>query len=105
MANYQNQLNRLNDEQAARVYDALIKHCGAAPREDDIAGFVHEFTRPNPTNEYRFQGGLGFGGKFRFPYFTVDCYPEDENAARNAMVAAGNEALAQLLAEFTAAPR
>lgn len=102
MATPQNHLNSLSDEQAARVYDALIQHCSASPRESAVAGFMHEFTRPNPTAEYRFQGGLGFGGKFRFPYFTVDCYPEDETPARAAMVLAGNEALAQLLAEFTA---
>lgn len=96
-------LTRLTPEQAAQAYAALVTHAGARPNDDDKGGFVYELTRSKPTDEYRFGGALGFGGKFRFPRMTVDCYPEDETPERLAMVAACNEALAQLRSEFTSA--
>lgn len=89
-------LIRLTPEQATQAYAALVAHAGARPNEDDVAGFVYEFTRQKPTDEFRFQGGLGSGGKFRFPRMSVDCYPEDATAARNNMIAAANEALGRL---------
>jgi len=45
-------------------------------------GFIVEFTSKEPCTEWRFQGSLGFGGKFRYPRMSVDCYPEDETPAR-----------------------
>jgi hypothetical protein len=52
-------------------------------------------------HEFRFQGALGFGGKFRnngnnsnTPY--VDCYPEDETPARREMIAKANARLSAL---------
>lgn len=87
---------RLTTEQATQAYATLVAHAGARPNEDDVAGFVYEFTRQKPTDEFRFQGGLGSGGKFRFPRMSVDCYPEDATAARNNMIAATNEALGRL---------
>ena len=94
---------RLSPEQATQAYAALVAHAGARPNQDDIEGFVYELTRQHPTNEYRFGGALGFGGKFRFPRMSVDCYPEDETPARLGMIAACNEALAELRDSFNAA--
>lgn len=99
------EIRRLTKEQAVRVYEVLFEHCGARPAEDDVASFVHEFTRENPTSEYRFCGALGFGGKFRFPRFSVDCYPEDSNPIRDKMVSDGNAALAALKSEIQALPQ
>lgn len=86
---------RLTETQAAAVFDILVANAGARADERDQASFVAEFTSKSPTSEYRFIGGLGFGGKFRFPRLTVDCYPEDETPARRDMVEKTNAALAQ----------
>jgi hypothetical protein len=97
------QFTRLTPEQAAQAYAALVTHAGARPNEDDVAGFVYELTRQTPTNEFRFGGALGMGGKFRFPRMTVDCYREDETPERLAMIVACNAALAELRESFNAA--
>ncbi len=86
----------LTPAEASWLYAVLVDCCRASPQTDDVAAFVHEFTSENPTREYRFQGGLGFGGKFRFPQLSVDCYPEDINPARTAMMAAANAKLASM---------
>lgn len=83
----------LTKQQAAAVFNILVQNAGARADEDDQARFVLEFTKDRPTSEYRFMGGLGFGGKFRFPRLTVDCYPEDETPARLEQVRKTNEAL------------
>lgn len=84
----------LTENQAIAVFNILVEHAGARADEQDQASFVLEFTKERPTSEYRFIGGLGFGGKFRFPRLTVDCYPEDETAALRGMVEKTNAALA-----------
>lgn len=86
----------LTIEVATLAYAVLVEFCGASPQEDDVATFVGEFTSENPTSEYRFQGDLGFGGKFRFPALSVDCYPEHSTPTRIAMMHAANAALAEL---------
>jgi hypothetical protein len=93
----------LTAAQATRVYDVLVAHVGAYPAEDDRASFGYEFTKDNPTTEYRFCGALGMGGKFRFPRMSVDCYPEDSTPDRVAKIADCNAALATLRDEFNAA--
>jgi hypothetical protein len=93
-----------------RVYDILVEICGA--RESLRGNFVdrHEpFVDPSSnfasTSEFRFQGKLGFGGKFWVspvralrnlcPWF-VSCYSEDETPEREAMVRLANERLLEL---------
>lgn len=44
---------------AGIIWDILITHCGASVLEDDRGCFIM-----NTSFEYRFQGNLGFGGKF-----------------------------------------
>lgn len=75
---------------ARRVYDVLMQEAGAT-----------QFMRSNfllmwdSTPEYRFQGLLGFGGKFRRnrECMYVDCYPEDMTPGRAAIIEQTNRAL------------
>jgi hypothetical protein len=95
-------MSSMSTDLASRVYQVLVQHCGAPADEASAASFIHYFTKPNPGSEYRFVGSLGFGGKFRFPRFTVDCYPEHETAARLAAIRVANEHLSPLVREFAA---
>ena len=96
----------MTPDQANAVYDVLAKHCGAndAPGSPDWLltprdEFVFHQTR-EVQREYRFQGRLGFGGKFRRngweDRWYVDCYPEDLTPERQQMIDAANAALAEL---------
>lgn len=91
----------LTQEQANAVYTILEKTCGAFPQ--DRFSFVYEFTQESeysPTSEWRFCGDLGFGGKFRFPRITVDCYREDETEERLAQIKKANEELSAIRDEY-----
>jgi hypothetical protein len=92
----------MTTEQANAVYDILVEHCGA----DDTDGphllmtsrgeFVfHQTEQVQP--EYRFQGALGFGGKFRRngwgDRWPVDAYEGDLTSERRAMIDRANTAL------------
>lgn len=89
-------------EVAAALYEVLVAECAA--RADDVDSFVLEFTKRDdpygPTQEWRFQGALGFGGKFRYPRCTVDCYRENETPATLAMIESANQKLAELKARY-----
>jgi hypothetical protein len=47
------------------------------------------------VNEWRFQGSLGFGGKFFRDSngYRVSCYPEDKTPERNAAISRANSRL------------
>ena len=69
---------------ANAIYDILVEHAGAPERHR--GDFVHTQQRTDPIcAEYRFQGNLGFGGKFwRNPSINgqtwyVNAYREDED--------------------------
>lgn len=62
-----------------KVYTVLVNLGGA--REDDRYDFVYHHTTQD-TDEWRFIGVLGFGGKYRRKTNTVDCYKEDEDMER-----------------------
>lgn len=67
------------------VYALLVKHAGARDSEDARESFVLAFTQVEyPCGEYRFQGSLGFGGKFYRDIFghRIGCYHEDETPER-----------------------
>lgn len=78
----------LTAAQANAVYDVLVRHAGAL--EDDgphplmtpRGKFVFAQTEPNPPEEYRFQGSLGFGAKFwnYNSHWYVTAYTEDIRA-------------------------
>lgn len=83
-----------------RIYDVLVAHCGAQDDKYDRLSFVQNFTSERPSMEWRFQGALGFGGKFRYPRITVDCYPEDETPKRKEMIQRVNSMLEQIRLEY-----
>ena len=73
-----------------QIWDILVEYAGANKGSDDKELFVLAFLDgdKNSSREYRFQGLLGFGGKFwrydRSPYskvpFYVTYYPEDHQS-------------------------
>lgn len=93
----------LTQQQAMQVYQVLVEACGASADPSDEFAFVHEYSTDSqysPAREWRFQGVLGFGGKFRYPQLVVDCYPEDETPARLAAIEIANARLIELRMAF-----
>ena len=67
----------LTEEFANKVYDILVAEAGANPRESDRADFIYQHCKAeNGCLEYRFQGKLGFGGKYRSSWNGVTYYNE-----------------------------
>ena len=68
---------------ANKIYNILVE-IGASERMRN--GFIYLFSHDNDIEEWRFQGKLGFGGKFWNEYshinksynWRVSCYSEDE---------------------------
>lgn len=89
----------LNVDQARAVYQVLVDECGA--QKNDPFGFIAEFTSADPCTEWRFQGSLGFGGKFRYPCLSVDCYAEDETPQRLKSIEDANRRLFVLKTSFS----
>ena len=92
----------MTPEIANAIYDTLVEHAGAS--ESWRENFVHAQQITDPICvEYRFQGRLGFGGKFwrtpsfNYPTWYVNAYIEDEARPEvRDMIAATNAALASL---------
>lgn len=57
-------------------------------------------TTNNNSPEYRFQGNLGFGGKYRPDSNTVDCYKEDLNYKTEKIINDINERLKQIIVVY-----
>jgi len=67
----------LSEEKANKIYDILVAEAGA--RESDRPSFVYQHcVYENGCMEYRFQGKLGFGGKYRSTWNGVTYYHETE---------------------------
>ncbi len=83
-------------EVASKIYDMLQQHCGATDywRENFLQ------CQGDGCREYRFQGSLGFGGKFWSESWRVSCYIEDETPERMQAIKAANESLAELHKEY-----
>lgn len=84
-----------------KVYDVLVEHAGAmeANCEDFIYAVVRWSERnPYQTNEYRFMGRLGMGGKFWLTpeSFHVSAYSEDITPKRRAIITKTNAELKKL---------
>lgn len=73
------------------IYGILIRLAGARP--SGMAEFISAHSE-DPPNEYRFQGALGFGGKYWSRENRISCYPEDCTPERSTMIQAVNEVLA-----------
>lgn len=77
-------------ETANNIWNVLAKHCGASERgrEDFVATAIQ-----GGITEYRFIGGLGFGGKFWGHRLKVTCYKEDETSEILAAIEKANKEL------------
>lgn len=98
----------MDENTANRIYDILVDECKAPERWR--RDFVYHQTH-GECFEYRFQGALGFGGKFWNTrgyrpdgtwgdMWHVNQYPEDENEQTLAMTLNANEALHDLRREL-----
>lgn len=86
----------ISKENAEKIYEILVADAGARP--DDMQEFVHHHAESkHPCFEWRFQGHLGFGGKFySSDMWRIGCYREDDTPERNAIIAKVNQKLANL---------
>jgi len=67
--------NRLKEDFANKVYDLLVSIGGA--NENERKDFIyHHCLYKNGCQEWRFQGKLGFGGKYRSVRNGVSYYHE-----------------------------
>jgi hypothetical protein len=63
-------------ERAEKIYDLLVSLGGAS--ESMRSSFIyHHCENPDGCGEWRFQGKLGFGGKYYSRMNRVDAYTED----------------------------
>jgi len=85
-------------DQSNKVFDVLKEYAGA--HESMRNDFVWNHTSPNKCSEYRFQGKLGFGGKYRSERNTVDCYREDETPERLEIIRVTNKKLSEIKSNF-----
>ncbi|MBK8037669.1 MAG: hypothetical protein IPK22_11115 [Verrucomicrobiaceae bacterium] len=77
------------------VFDAL-KNIGGA-HESMRQDFIYHHARSaDPCDEYRFQGKLGFGGKYWRKENRVSCYREDETPERLRLIIELDAAIAKL---------
>ncbi len=98
----------LTAAEAHAIYDLLVAHAGANGDNWERDSFVQHQTATF-EREWRFQGSLGFGGKFRrqrtwigpdlVERWYVDCHPEHLTDVRAAAIEATNAALAELQKE------
>lgn len=87
---------------ADRIYSILVETCGASSNSHDRDSFIYNHTKTEYTSqEFRFGGWLGFGGKFRNHgnFWSVDCYREDESAVTLLMIDNANTKLQALYLE------
>lgn len=74
----------MTEDFANKVYDILIEFGGAT--ESYRSSFIHAHCKDEyPCQEWRFQGHLGFGGKYRSERNKVDYYAEDQTDERDAI--------------------
>jgi hypothetical protein len=86
----------MTKERANKVYDILVQLGGAAPDMRDSFVYQHNDERAELIcDEWRFQGRLGFGGKYRRKQNTVDYYREDETTERKKLAKQINSTLAK----------
>jgi hypothetical protein len=90
----------LTNEQANAVYSILVEECGAP--DGQRVDFVYHATTQDGEHgaglEWRFQGSLGFGGKYYHHAGRqwVDCYTEDETPERLASIQRAEARLGQV---------
>lgn len=80
----------------------LVEECGCRDDPHRYTEFLLYLAKPAwGGHEFRFQGALGFGGKFYNDgrVWRVGCYGEDRTPERLAMIARANVSLAALKEE------
>lgn len=84
--------SHLTEPQAQEIWGILCHHAGANPDQEEQ--FLYCVTNPeSPCLEFRFQGHLGFGGKYWLETNAVTCYPEDVTAETTRILEETNAAL------------
>jgi hypothetical protein len=88
----------MSEAEAHGVWRILVECCGCRDDEMDRTTFIICQAKRLET-EWRFQGLLGFGGKFwrNMGRWYVSCYPEDKTPEREVMIEKANERLRALL--------
>src|SRR6185312_14716735 len=92
-------LNRLLRARPAKaIYDILVAHAGASVAENNYQQFRRFMEEGD--KEYRFQGLLGYGGKFwnTDGRWFVNCYSEDVTPERAKIIEQTNIHLVKLKA-------
>ena len=96
-------------ELAEKIYNILVEHAGVIDMESNKQPFLYhqngKVSRYNPDGgcrEYRFQGALGFGGKFYNcnGKFYVSAYSEDTGDKEQKIIDTVNELLKPIYEEF-----
>ncbi len=101
--------NEITQECADRIWTILKEHAGAGEYwRGNFIACCTTIDNEHPAMEYRFQGDLGFGGKFRNYQdrgWYVDCYIEDETPDRKEIIKKTNEKLNELWREIHGKPQ
>lgn len=85
-----------------KAYDILVEFAGASKNHQDRLAFVSAFTHTESklrTSEWRFQGTIGFGGKFYYDGWgpmRIDCYVEERSRANAKTIETVNKKLGAL---------
>lgn len=90
-------------ENAQKIWRVLVEECGCRDAPDNRDSFVRYLAADNGFgHEWRFQGKLGFGGKFYNDHFAwrVGCYSEHRTPERDEMIRRADERLTELRAEY-----
>jgi hypothetical protein len=98
-------VNRITPDMSERIWRVLVEDCGC---RDDLRA-KHSFMYYLATDiwsghEWRFQGSLGFGGKFHnnCGRWLVGCYSEHRTPECEEMICRANERIAALKEEYNA---
>lgn len=76
------------------IYSILVVFAGA--HESERSSFVDYHLKGYDWKEWRFQGNLGFGGKYYERENRVSCYREDEDEKRKEIIREVNKRLQEL---------
>lgn len=82
-------------DKANQIYSLLVEIGGASERMR--GSFIyHHCENEDGCGEWRFQGKLGFGGKYYSGRNVVDCYTEDRDDKTTKIIEELNEKLSNL---------
>ncbi len=80
--------------QANEIYDVLVIAGADEHMRDSF--IYHHCDSKDGCDEWRFQGKLGYGGKYWSRTNTVNCYLEDENPGRKPIISYVNSELKRI---------